>query len=25
MNEARMELDCSQFVRPEADGQMRLF
>ncbi len=24
MNEARMELDCSQFVRPEADGQMRL-
>ncbi len=25
MNEERMELDCSRFVRPEADGQMRLF
>ncbi len=25
MNEERMKLDCSRFVRPEADGQMRLF
>ena len=25
MNEERMELDCSQFVRPSLNGQLRLF